>query len=104
MGNSWRTGDPERIKTPRKLPEKWTFLSLAFYNAPRLHTVGSLRQNLPKRLRMRWLGALRSWMKMWSIGLTAMGFVVGLVVTCACLPVAGGAYVFCCFPHLPVAN
>ena len=34
--------DPERkSKTPRKSPEKWTFLSLAFYNAPSLHTVES---------------------------------------------------------------
>ena len=31
---SWR-----KAKTPRKSPEKWTFLSLAFYNAPSLHTV-----------------------------------------------------------------
>ena len=29
-----------KSKAPRKLPEKWTFLSLAFYNAPSLHTVG----------------------------------------------------------------
>ena len=28
-----------KSKTPRKPPEKWTFLSLAFYNAPSLHTV-----------------------------------------------------------------
>ena len=28
-----------RSKAPRKSPEKWTFLSLAFYNAPSLHTV-----------------------------------------------------------------
>ena len=27
-----------KSKTPRKLPEKWTFLSLAFYNAPSLDT------------------------------------------------------------------
>ena len=40
MWNSYRTGDPEKIKiSPRKSPEKWTFLSLAFYNAPSLHTV-----------------------------------------------------------------
>ena len=30
---------PERIKAPRKSPEKWIFLSLAFYNAHSLHTV-----------------------------------------------------------------
>ena len=28
-----------KSKTPRKSPQKWTFLSLAFYNAPSLHTV-----------------------------------------------------------------
>ena len=28
-----------KAKTPRKSPEKWTFLSLAFYNAPSLDTV-----------------------------------------------------------------
>ena len=28
-----------KSKTPRRSPEKWTFLSLAFYNAPSLHTV-----------------------------------------------------------------
>ena len=28
-----------KSKAPRKSPEKWTFLSLAFYNAPSLHTV-----------------------------------------------------------------
>ena len=28
-------------QSPRKSPEKWTFLSLAFYNAPSLHTVDS---------------------------------------------------------------
>ena len=27
-----------KSKTPRKSPEKWTFLSLAFYNAPSLDT------------------------------------------------------------------
>ena len=41
MWNSQRTGAPDKIKTPRKSPEKWTFLSLAFYNAPSLPTVGS---------------------------------------------------------------
>ena len=30
----------------RKSPEKWTFLSLAFYNAPSLHTVNILRITL----------------------------------------------------------
>ena len=30
-----------KAKTPRESPEKWTFLSLAFYNAPSLHTVTS---------------------------------------------------------------
>ena len=29
-------------KTPRKSQEKWTFMSLAFYNAPSLHTVDIL--------------------------------------------------------------
>ena len=33
-----RTALLRKSKTPRKTPEKWTFLSLAFYNAPR-HTV-----------------------------------------------------------------
>ena len=28
-----------KSKTPRKSPGKWTFLSLAFYNAPSLDTV-----------------------------------------------------------------
>ena len=28
-----------KSKTPRKLPQKWTFLSLAFYNAPSWHIV-----------------------------------------------------------------
>ena len=28
-----------KSKTPGKSPEKWAFLSLAFYNAPSLHTV-----------------------------------------------------------------
>ena len=28
-----------KSKKPRKSPEKWTFLSLAFYNAPSLHIV-----------------------------------------------------------------
>ena len=55
LWNSYRTGDPEKSKTPRKSPEKWTFLSLAFYNAPSLHTVkfpsapekGVLSQKIP---------------------------------------------------------
>ena len=38
LRNPKRTGDPEKIKNPRKSPEKWTFLSFAFYNAPSLHT------------------------------------------------------------------
>ena len=28
-----------KSKAPRKSPEKWSFLSLAFYNAPSLHIV-----------------------------------------------------------------
>ena len=28
-----------KSKVPRKSPDKWTFLSLAFYNAPSLDTV-----------------------------------------------------------------
>ena len=39
LWNSYRTGDPEKIKAPQKIARKWTFLSLAFYNAPSLHTV-----------------------------------------------------------------
>ena len=39
LWNSYRTGAPQKIKTPRKSPEKWTFLSLAFYNAPILHSI-----------------------------------------------------------------
>ena len=39
LENNWRTGDPEKIKAARKSPEKWTFLSLAFYNAPSLDTI-----------------------------------------------------------------
>ena len=31
-----------KAKTSRKSPGKWTFLSLAFYNAPSLHTVEKL--------------------------------------------------------------
>ena len=34
------TGAPETIQAPpEKSPEKWTYLSLVFYNAPSLHTV-----------------------------------------------------------------
>ena len=35
-----------KSRTSRKSPEKWTFLSLAFYNAPSLHTV-DLMQKYP---------------------------------------------------------
>ena len=40
-----------KSKPPRKLPEKWIFLSLAFYNAPSLHTVDwkSKTISIPKR-------------------------------------------------------
>ena len=34
----------KKSKKPRKSPEKRTFLSLAFYNAPSLHTVAILTQ------------------------------------------------------------
>ena len=37
--NSSRTSAPEKIRTPTQSPERWTFLSLAFYNAPSIHTV-----------------------------------------------------------------
>ena len=37
-----------KSKTPRRSPEKWTFLSLAFYNAPSLHIVNSNRLTLGK--------------------------------------------------------
>ena len=33
-----------KSKAPRKSPEKWTFLSLAFYNAPSLDTVEFLKE------------------------------------------------------------
>ena len=37
---------------PRKSPEKWIFLSLAFYNAPSLHTVKkSLERSFGKGMR-----------------------------------------------------
>ena len=39
LWNSYRTGAPQKIKNPQKIAQKWTFLSLAFYNAPSLHTV-----------------------------------------------------------------
>ena len=35
----------EKQKTPRKSLDKWTFLSLAFYNAPSLHTVDKSAKN-----------------------------------------------------------
>ena len=31
-----------KSKTPQKSPGEWTFLSLAFHNAPSLHTVNKL--------------------------------------------------------------
>ena len=34
-----RAGAPEKPKTPRNSPEKWTFLSLAFTMHPVVHTV-----------------------------------------------------------------
>ena len=37
-----------KSKTPRKSPEKWTFLSLAFYNAPSLQTVDHLHWEFNK--------------------------------------------------------
>ena len=47
-----KTGDFEKSKTPRKSQEKWTFLSLAFYNAPILHIVEkkSVRAKQPIKL------------------------------------------------------
>ena len=39
LWNSQGTGAPAKIKSPRKSPDKRTFLSVAFYNAPSLHTV-----------------------------------------------------------------
>ena len=39
-----------KLKTPRKLPRKWTFLSLAFYNAPSLHTVKRKHRAPPKKI------------------------------------------------------
>ena len=38
-GNPREQAHLRKSKTPRELPEKWTFLSLAFYNAPNVHTV-----------------------------------------------------------------
>ena len=46
LWNSYRTGAPQKIKTPRKVPKKWTFLSLAFYNAPSLHTVNKAKAEM----------------------------------------------------------
>ena len=41
-----------KSKTSRKSPEKWTFLSLALYNAPSLDTVDIMESTLqPKSLR-----------------------------------------------------
>ena len=37
-----------KSKAPRKLPEKWTSLSLAFYNAPSLDTVNKIWISHPK--------------------------------------------------------
>ena len=48
----------ENLKTPRKSPEKWIFLSLAFYNAPSLHTVNWSSLSWLQKESMRWLGAL----------------------------------------------
>ena len=46
-----------KSKTPRKSPEKWTFLSLAFYNAPSLHTANE--HLFPQNYRYRYrLGTL----------------------------------------------
>ena len=39
-----RARENPRPPPPRKSPEKWTFLSLAFYNAPSLHIVDSIFQ------------------------------------------------------------
>ena len=46
-----------KAKAPRKSPEKWTFLSLAFYNAPSLHIVdhsSKFRAPARKRPHLRW--------------------------------------------------
>ena len=50
LWNSWRTGSLERIKTPRGWPEKSTFLSLTFYNAPSLHAVEKNRLTFGQEL------------------------------------------------------
>ena len=43
---------PQRkSKTPRKSPEKWTFLSPVFYNAPSLHIVDSTPFLVPGMLK-----------------------------------------------------
>ena len=39
---AWCTQLLRTSRIPRKLPEKWTFLSVAFYNAPSLRTVERL--------------------------------------------------------------
>ena len=44
-----------KSKTPRKLPDKWTFLSLAFYNAPSLHTVNSRSELFSRRSKRAFL-------------------------------------------------
>ena len=48
MWNSYGTGAPQ-------LSEKWTFLSLAFYNAPSLHTVNRF-QARKKSTKINFLG------------------------------------------------
>ena len=45
----------ENQNPPENLPEKWTFLSLAFYNAPSLHTVEK-----------RQPGGAGSWRRFWN--------------------------------------
>ena len=40
--NSYKTGAPEKIKNPQKIARNVDFLSLAFYNAPSLHTVDEM--------------------------------------------------------------
>ena len=44
----------ENQKPPRKSPEKWTFLSLAFYNAPSLHTVELIQMTLKMVIGSQW--------------------------------------------------
>ena len=43
----------KKSTTSRKSPEKWSFLSLAFYNAPSLHTVEESRPS--QRLHVYWI-------------------------------------------------